>query len=59
MRFWGVENFIDDLLMGYKHDKVDQKSARYTKNHNFFGQRTKSSSKVLLKLDFELFYDDL
>ena len=23
----GVENFIEDLLMGHKHDKVDPKSA--------------------------------
>ena len=40
------------LMLGCKHGKVDQKNALVYYNHNLFGQRRKSSSKTLFKLDF-------
>ena len=38
--------------LGYNHGKVDQLSAPVYQNHHFLGERPKSSSKALFKLDF-------
>ena len=40
------------LPSGCKHGKVDQQSAPVYYNYNIYGQRPKSSSKALFKLDF-------
>ena len=39
-------------LGGCKHGKEDKKRCSNILNHNFLGQRPKSSSKALFKLDF-------
>ena len=42
---------------GYKHSKVDQKSALIYKSRDFLGQMPTSSSKMLFRILF--FHDDL
>jgi hypothetical protein len=46
------------FTIGCKDGKVDQKDALVYQNHNCFGQRPKSSSKVFSKLDF-FFHNEL
>lgn len=45
-----------EVAKGCKHGKVNQKGASVSWNHNFFWWRPKSYSKMVLNLDFFLFF---